>query len=123
LRLRQLGFHLVATGGTADFLRGQGVPVDTVQKLHEGRPHVIDHIKNGEVDLVVNTPLGPDAHLEDAEIRRAALAHRIPCITTLSGALAAAEGIAALRRGALSLVPLQALAGAPVPVAAADTAL
>ncbi|HXT22135.1 MAG TPA: carbamoyl-phosphate synthase large subunit [Thermoanaerobaculia bacterium] len=112
LRLEQLGFKLVATDGTAEHLRGQGVPVETVLKLHQGRPHVVDHIKNGEVDLIVNTPLGGDAYREDAEIRRAALAHRVPCITTLSGAMAAAEGIAALRKGALSLVPLQGLAAA-----------
>jgi carbamoyl-phosphate synthase large subunit len=112
LRLQGLGFRLVATDGTAEHLRGQGVPVDVVQKLHQGRPHVVDHIKNGEIDLVVNTPLGGDAHREDAEIRLAALAHRVPCITTLSGALAAAEGIAALRKGDLSLVPLQGLAAA-----------
>ncbi len=81
-------------------------------KLHQGRPHVVDHIKNREIDLIVNTPLGGDAYREDAEIRRAALDHRVPCITTLSGAMAAAEGIAALRKGALSLVPLQGLASA-----------
>ncbi|HEV8631528.1 MAG TPA: carbamoyl-phosphate synthase large subunit, partial [Thermoanaerobaculia bacterium] len=120
LRLKQLGFRLVATDGTAEFLRGQGVPVETVMKLHQGRPHVVDHLINGEIDLVVNTPLGPDALREDAEIRRAALAHRVPCITTLSGALAAAEGIAALRRGDLSLVPLQALAAAGVPQPAVE---
>ena len=102
-------FRLVATAGTAAHLRGQGISVTTVHKLHEGRPHVVDHILNGDVDLVVNTPLGPDALREDAEIRRAALQQRVPCITTLSGAMAAAEGIAALRRGLLTLVPLQAL--------------
>jgi len=117
LRLKQLGFRLVATDGTAEHLRGQGVTVETVQKLHQGRPHVVDHLKNGDIDLVINTPLGGDAYREDAEIRRAALAHRVPCITTLSGALAAAEGIAALRRGALSLVPLQGLATAPATTA------
>ena len=61
LRLQQLGFRLVATDGTAAHLRAQGVPVETVLKLHQGRPHVVDHIKNGEVDLIVNTPLGGDA--------------------------------------------------------------
>jgi carbamoyl-phosphate synthase large subunit len=109
LRLRQLGFRLVATSGTAEHLRAQDVPVETVHKLHEGRPHVVDHLINGDIDLVVNTPLGQAAHREDAEIRRAALKHRVPCITTLSGALAAAEGIAALRRGALTVLPLQRL--------------
>jgi hypothetical protein len=88
--------------------------VETVHKLHEARPHVVDHLINGDIQLVVNTPMGPDAHREDAEIRRVAVAHRVPCITTLSGALAAAEGIAALKRGKLSLVPLQGL-GVGVP--------
>jgi carbamoyl-phosphate synthase large subunit len=114
LRLRQLGFRLVATSGTAEHLRAQGVPVETVLKLHEGRPHVVDHLINGGIDLVVNTPLGSAAHREDAEIRQAAVRHRVPCITTLSGALAAADGIAALRRGKMSLVPLQGLAAAVI---------
>jgi carbamoyl-phosphate synthase large subunit len=110
LKLRSLGFELMATEGTAEHLAAQGVPVSLVHKLHEGRPHVVDHLINGAIALVVNTPLGPTAHLEDAEIRRAAVRHRVPCITTIPGALAAAEAIAALRQGSLGVVALQELA-------------
>ena len=116
LRLHQLGFDLVATEGTADFVRSQGVPIERVHKLHEGRPHVADRIINGEIALVVNTPLGPTAHDEDAFIRQAALKHRVPCITTLSGAMAAAEGIDALQRGTLSVEPLQKITASLRPV-------
>ncbi|HVS02619.1 MAG TPA: carbamoyl-phosphate synthase large subunit [Thermoanaerobaculia bacterium] len=110
LKLQQLGFRLLATGGTAEHLRARGIPVTEVQKVHQGRPHVVDHLLNGEIDLVVNTPLGQAAHQDDAEIRRAALRRRIPCITTLPGALAAAEAIAAWRRQDWEVVPLQELA-------------
>ena len=69
----------------------------TVLKVHEARPHVVDHLINGEIALVINTPLGRESHEDDGAIRRTALKYDIPCITTLSGAMAAAEGIAALR--------------------------
>jgi carbamoyl-phosphate synthase large subunit len=85
-----------------------GLDVKTVQKVHdEARPHVVDHLINGEIDLVVNTPLGRESHEDDGLIRRTALKHDIPCITTLSGAMAAAEGIAALRRDGLAVQSLQ----------------
>jgi carbamoyl-phosphate synthase large subunit len=96
-RLAELGFELLATAGT-------------VHKVHEERPHVVDHLINREVDLVVNTPLGRESHEDDALIRRTALKHDIPCITTLSGALAAAEGIAALRDQGLEVASLQEIA-------------
>jgi carbamoyl-phosphate synthase large subunit len=107
--LVRLGFHLVATEGTASFLSGQGVAVERVRKVHEGRPHIVDQLINGEIDLVINTPLGTAAHLDDAEIRMAALRHKVPCVTTLSGAWAATEGIEAARGGAFEPVPLQEL--------------
>ena len=109
LDLLRLGFRLIATSGTASFLTSRGIPVETVRKVHEGRPHVVDRLINGEIELVVNTPLGTAAHLDDAEIRMAALRHRIPCVTTLSGAKAATEGISAARRGSFRPVPLQLL--------------
>ncbi len=109
LDLRRLGFQLVATSGTASYLTSRGIPVEAVRKVHEGRPHVVDQLINGEIDLVINTPLGTAAHLDDAEIRLAALRHRIPCVTTLSGARAAAEGIAAARGGTFRPVSLQEL--------------
>jgi carbamoyl-phosphate synthase large subunit len=106
-RLSELGFELAATAGTATFLEQSGLPVRTMLKVHEARPHVVDHLINGEIDLVINTPLGRASHEDDGAIRRAALKHDIPCITTLSGATAAAEGIAALQRDGLSVRPLQ----------------
>ena len=108
-RLDQLGFRLVATAGTADYLAGQGLRVERVRKVHEGRPHVVDPLINGGIQLVVNTPLGRESHDDDAAIRQTALKHDVPCITTLSGAMAAAEGIAALQERRLEVVPLQEL--------------
>ena len=106
-RLGELGFELTATAGTADYLRQHGLAVRTVLKVHEARPHVVDLLINGEIALVINTPLGRESHEDDGIIRRTALKYDVPCITTLSGAMAAAEGIAALRREGLSVRSLQ----------------
>jgi len=106
-RLAELGFDLAATAGTAAYLEGQGLKVRTMLKVHEARPHVVDHLINGEVALVVNTPLGRESHEDDGAIRRTALKYDIPCVTTLSGAMAAAEGIAALKKDGLSVRSLQ----------------
>jgi carbamoyl-phosphate synthase large subunit len=106
-RLAELGFELTATAGTAEYLRGQGLEVRTVLKVHEARPHVVDLLINGEIALVVNTPLGRESHEDDGIIRRTALKYDIPCITTLSGAMACAEGIAALKKDGLSVRSLQ----------------
>jgi len=112
LRLRQLDIQLVATAGTATFLQGQGIPVEKVKKVHEGRPHVVDQLINGSIQLVINTPLGRESLVDDSVIRQTALKYGIPCITTLSGATATAEAIAALQQGALSVRPLQEWHGA-----------
>jgi carbamoyl-phosphate synthase large subunit len=125
-RLAELGFELVATAGTAAFLRAHGLEVRLALKVHEARPHIGDQLINGEIALIVNTPLGRESHEDDTVIRRTALRYDIPCITTLSGAMAAAEGIAALRRDGLSVCSLQemyAAAAAPVAAAAAKAAL
>jgi len=106
-RLAELGFELAATAGTADYLRSHGLQVRTMLKVHEARPHVVDHLINGEIALVVNTPLGRASHEDDGAIRRTALKFDIPCITTLSGAMAAAEGIAAMKKDGLSVRSLQ----------------
>ena len=102
-----LGFRIVATQGTADAIRGMGVRVDEVlRKIGDGSPNVVDGIERGEVDLVVNTPTGSGARTDGWEIRRAAVARGIPCITTLAGGMAAARAIAAGRTrepGVLSL--------------------
>jgi carbamoyl-phosphate synthase large subunit len=110
-RLAELGFELAATSGTAGYLRGQGLAVRPVLKVHEGRPHIGDLLINGDIVLVINTPLGRESHEDDGVIRRTALKYDIPCITTLSGAMAAAEGIAALGREGLSVRSLQEMAG------------
>ncbi|HEY4595761.1 MAG TPA: ATP-grasp domain-containing protein, partial [Thermoanaerobaculia bacterium] len=109
-RLAELGFELTATAGTADYLRHHGLEVRTVLKVHEARPHVVDLLINGEIVLVINTPLGRESHEDDGIIRRTALKYDIPCITTLSGAMACAEGFAALRREGLSVRSLQEMA-------------
>jgi carbamoyl-phosphate synthase large subunit len=107
--LADLGFELLATEGTAAYLATQGLAVERVQKLHERRPHIGDLLINGQVAMVVNTPLGRASHEDDAEIRKLALKHGVPCVTTLSGARAAAEGIASLRDDGIGVTPLQEL--------------
>ena len=108
-RLASLGFDLVATSGTAAFLASQGLEAKPILKVHEGRPNIADALANGEIDLVVNTPLGRESHEDDAYIRTTALKHDVPCITTLSGAMAAVEGIANLISDELSVRSLQSL--------------
>ena len=111
-RLLKLGFALCATAGTATYLSAKGLAAETVPKVMDGeRPHVVDRLLSRQIDLVVNTPLGRDSHEDDAIIRQTALKYDIPCITTLSGAMAAVEGIAALATGELSVRPLQELGG------------
>jgi len=107
-RLHDLGFEICATAGTAAFLSARGVPAAIVPKVVDGeRPHVVDRLLSRQIDLVVNTPLGSESHADDMVIRQTALKYDIPCITTLSGAMAAAEGIAALQHGALSVLSMQ----------------
>jgi carbamoyl-phosphate synthase large subunit len=109
--LKALGFNLIATGGTQRFLAGQGVPVEPVHKVHEGRPHIVDRIKNGEVQLVFNTTDGAQALADSRALRRAALLHKVPYYTTLSGAVAAAQGIKAYLGGDLEVRALQSYFG------------
>src|ERR1700691_5301492 len=104
-----MGFKLVATSGTADVIADAGMTVDRVYKVKEGRPNVVDLIKGQRVQLIVNTPTGPEPWFDEKAIRRAAVTARIPTITTLSAARAAAEGIAALQRGELNIRALQQL--------------
>ncbi|THJ23159.1 MAG: carbamoyl-phosphate synthase large subunit [Nitrospira sp. CG24D] len=106
-RLHELGFQIQATSGTAGFLREQGLEVTVVNKVQEGRPHIVDHIKNGEVVLVVNTVQTASAHTDSLSIRREALQKGLPYFTTMRGALAAAMGIEALARKELSIRSLQ----------------
>ncbi len=108
-QLREHGFSLVATQGTASFLAAAGVAVTPVFKVNEGRPNVVDWIKTGKIHLVINTPLGRQSHYDERAIRRAAVRHRVPCITTLEGAVAAVTGIAALQEHAVEVRALQDL--------------
>ena len=95
--LLALGFSIVATRGTAAYLRAHGVPVDVVYKVNEGRPNVADQVVNGKIDLIVNTPLGRESFFDDRTVRRVAMMQGVPCITTLTGASAAVAAIRALR--------------------------
>jgi len=105
--LKAMGFDILATRGTAKFLQGEGVEVRVVNKVLEGRPHVVDAIKNGEVQLVFNTTEGSQALSDSLSIRRTALQMKVPYYTTVAGAAAVTEAIAALRQGALEVAPLQ----------------
>jgi carbamoyl-phosphate synthase large subunit len=115
-RLARLGFKLIATFGTAARLREVGLEVETVFKVNEGRPNVVDHIKQGEIALVINTPLGRTSHFDEQAIRRAALQHNVPCVTTMTGAHALVDSISvrgvdgATRPKPISLQELHAVA-------------
>jgi carbamoyl-phosphate synthase large subunit len=105
--LSGLGFKIVATGGTARFLEKNGVPAQKINKVSEGRPHVVDTIKNGGIQLVFNTTEGAQALADSRSLRRAALLHKAPYYTTLAGAVAAAQGIKAYKGGDLEVRALQ----------------
>jgi carbamoyl-phosphate synthase large subunit len=108
-RLVAVGFEIVATRGTAQFLADADLPVRTVYKVMEGRPNIVDLIKGGEIQLLINTPIGAKSFFDEKAIRRAAVQHRVPCITTIAGALAAVEGIAALKSEPVRVMALQQL--------------
>jgi len=106
-RLSTCGFRIVATGGTQRFLDEQGIVAQRINKVSEGRPHVVDAIKNGTVQLVLNTTEGAQAMADSMSLRRAALLHKVPYYTTLAGAVAAAQGIQAYGDGDLRVRALQ----------------
>jgi carbamoyl-phosphate synthase large subunit len=106
-QLIAMGFNVIATRGTARFLEAAGLPVGVVNKVLEGRPHIVDALKNGEVQLVFNTTEGRQALADSLSIRRTALQMKVPYYTTMAGAAASVEAIAALREGALDVRPLQ----------------
>ena len=105
--LVDLGFTLMATRGTARVLESQGLEVERVNKVVEGRPHVVDRIINGDVDWIINTPLGGESKEDEKAIRRNAIEHLLPIMTTLSAAKAAVAGIQAMRNGTLEVRSLQ----------------
>jgi carbamoyl-phosphate synthase large subunit len=106
-RFHALGFRVLGTEGTARYLRARGIPTGRVPKVHEGRPNAIDLLLSGQIQLLINTPLGKLSQQDDYAIRRAALQHRVPYTTTLSGASAACDAIIALRSRAGEVRSLQ----------------
>ena len=106
-KFADLGFNLLATVGTKAWLAGQGIQAEGILKLHEGRPNIVDAVKNGGIQIVVNTPSGKFGATDDSYIRKAAIRHRIAYCTTLAAAAAAAEGIAARRKGVAEVRSLQ----------------
>jgi carbamoyl-phosphate synthase large subunit len=96
--LSSLGFRLMATSGTADHLRSEGLEVETVLKVHEGRPNIEDAIRSGGIQLIINTPIGRQAAHDDRYLRRAALDYQVPTVTTLAGARAVVEAVTALQQ-------------------------
>ncbi|MBP9891917.1 MAG: carbamoyl phosphate synthase large subunit, partial [Planctomycetes bacterium] len=106
-KLHELGFTIVATGGTAQAISGAGVPVQKVNKIQEGRPNVLDMIINGEVGLLINTPSGKDPRTDEAAMRRRAIMKGVPTLTTLSAADAAVRAIASIKGNEETVRPLQ----------------
>jgi carbamoyl-phosphate synthase large subunit len=121
--LHDVGFRILATRGTAQAIAHMGVPAQPINKIGEGSPHVVDWIERGEVTLIVNTPTGSGARSDGWEIRRSAIAHGIPCLTTLSAGISAARAIAqAVGRGEPEVLSLQELHRAATSVAEAHAA-
>ena len=106
--MTELGYEILATSGTAQYLAEKGVEVRTIKKVREGRPHVVDAMLSGEVQLVLNTTEGAKAIADSFSLRRGALDQSIPYYTTVRGAAAAVEAIKAMRKGRLEVAPLQA---------------
>ncbi len=97
-RFRDMGFRIIASQGTRRFLAQNGIDADLIWKMHEGRPHIVDAIKSGEIQLIINTPHGKISEVDDSYIRKNAVKYRIPYITTAAAAQAAATGIEARRK-------------------------
>jgi carbamoyl-phosphate synthase large subunit len=118
-QLASLGYELLATEGTWRALQANGIDVRRVNKVHEGRPHIVDMLKNGEIDLVLNTPYGKQERVDDSSIRATALAMRVACITTMPGISAVVSALSAIHRREISVRCLQdhhaALVRKPVP--------
>ncbi|UCG39442.1 MAG: carbamoyl phosphate synthase large subunit, partial [bacterium] len=106
-KLHSMGFGILATGGTRDFISARGVPAGFVKKVREGRPHVVDAIINGDVSLVINTVQGKEAIADSYTIRRSAVERNVAYFTTVPGARAAVLGIEALKRERWDVKPLQ----------------
>ena len=94
----EAGFKIVATGNTCDLITAAGIPAEKVKKLYEGRPNILDMITNGEIDLIVNSPIGADSVHDDSYLRKAAIKGKIPYMTTIAAARATAEGILSVQK-------------------------
>jgi carbamoyl-phosphate synthase large subunit len=101
------GFRVVATGGTAEYLAGQGLEVERVNKVAQGRPHIVDKIKDGEIDLIFNTTEGWQSHRDSASIRASAVSQKVPYFTTAASSAAVVRAIAARRERSLEVRSLQ----------------
>jgi carbamoyl-phosphate synthase large subunit len=112
-QLHMLGFEILSTRGTAKAIKASGIPVTEVLKMHEGRPNIVDSIKNDEVDLVINTPFGQETRSDGYHIRSAAVAHGVTNITTVPAANAVVQAIEATKEGRLGVIALQDLNGGP----------
>jgi carbamoyl-phosphate synthase large subunit len=108
-RLATMGFQLLGTSGTAGALLQHGIEITIIRKIREGRPNLLDHLANGAIDLIVNTPSGKGARTDEGRIRASAVSHGVPCITTLAGARAAVAAMERLRQGKLNVYALQDL--------------
>lgn len=108
-RLTSMGYNVMCTGGTGQALAAEGITVSFVRKIHEGRPNLLDHLANGAIALIVNTPSGKGARTDEGRIRAAAVSHGVPCITTINGAKAAVAALERLRGGKLDVYALQDL--------------
>ena len=104
---RDMGFTILSTGGTRQFLQENGIPCELILKVHQGRPNIVDAIKNKEIDLVVNTPAGRLSEYDDSYIRKNAIKYKIPYITTTSAALSATEGIKERQNGEYKVKSIQ----------------
>jgi carbamoyl-phosphate synthase large subunit len=105
--LHDMGFQILATRGTAAYLREQGVPAETLNKVNEGRPNVVDVIKDGRIEIVFNTPLGGESFYDDSAIRRSAVLHNVLVVTTLTATAATVQAIRALRERVTDVASLQ----------------
>jgi carbamoyl-phosphate synthase large subunit len=103
-RLQEWGFKLLSTSGTARELREAGVEVETVKKIQEGRPNLLDHLANGDIQFIFNTPSGKGARTDEGRIRASAVSHGVPCVTTFPGCLAVVQALGALRENPLPQV-------------------
>ena len=102
-----MGYHLISTRGTARVLKAAGIAVDEIFKIQEGRPNLLDQMKNDQVALVINTPSGKGARTDEGKIRAAAVAHGVTCITTLAAAQAVVDALAAMRQREITVKSLQ----------------